>query len=287
MARGEGRAAVAPGALARLIGLAMERGSLRRRAAVGLAFGLLSLVAVLPAQALELRVLSAGAVEPGIRRALAAFERASGHTTRIEFAAAPVLRTKVAGAPSADVVVLTQGIVDELAAQGTALGPRAPIGRVGVGIAVRPGADTPDIASTESLKAALAGADSVVFNRASSGLYVERMLQQIGMADVVNAKATREQDGAAVMKRLLAGTARREFGFGATTEILLFRDQGLKLVGPLPTALQNYTAYVALAWPGASAAEPARAEAVAALIRHLQSPETRALFANAGIEPTP
>ena len=54
----------------------------------------------------------------------------------------------------------------------------------------------PDIASTESLKAALADADVVVFNRSSTGLYVERMLQQIGMADVVNAKAAREQDGA-------------------------------------------------------------------------------------------
>jgi molybdate transport system substrate-binding protein len=262
----------------------MKRGSLLRRAAVGMAFGLLSLVGVLPAHAFELRVLSAGAVEPGIRPALAAFERASGHTTRIEFAGAPVLRTRVAGAPSADVVVLTQGIVDELAGQGTTLGPRAPIGRVGVGVAVRPGAAVPDIASTESLKAALTDADVVVFNRSSTGLYVERMLQQIGMADIVNAKAAREQDGAAVMKRLLVGTARREFGFGATTEIVLFRDQGLKLVGPLPAALQNYTAYVALPWPGLPAADPARADAVAALIRHLQSPEMRALFAGAGIE---
>jgi molybdate transport system substrate-binding protein len=262
----------------------MASGSLLGRAALGVAFGLLSLVAVAPARALELRVLSGGAVEPGIRPALAAFERATGHTTRIEFAGAPVLRTRVAGAPSADVVVLTQGIVDELAAQGTALGPRAPIGRVGVGVAVRPDAAVPDIASTESLKAALADADVVVFNRASSGLYVERMLQQLGMADVVNAKAAREQDGASVMQRLLAGTARREFGFGATTEIVLFRDRGLKLVGPLPAALQNYTTYVALPWPGVSSLDPARADAVTALIRHLQSAEMRALFAGAGIE---
>jgi molybdate transport system substrate-binding protein len=245
------------------------------------------LIAVLPAHALELRILSAGAVEPGLRPALAAFERASGHTTQIAFAGSPVLRSAVAGAPSADVVVLTQGIVDELAAKGTPLGTRAPIGRVGVGVAIRPGAIVPDIASAESLKAALAGADSVVFNRSSSGLYVERMLEQIGMSDVVNAKAAREQDGASVMRRLLAGTAPREFGFGATTEILLFRDQGLKLVGPLPAALQSYTSYVALPWPGAPPTDAARADAVAALIRHLQSAEMRALFANAGIEPTP
>ena len=260
---------------------------LLRRAAAGVSFAVVSLVGVVPAQALELRVLSAGAVEPGLRPALVAFERNSGHTTQLTFAGAPVLRSAVAGAPSADVVVLTEGIIDELSAKGTALGARAPIGRVGVGVAIRPDAESPDISSSESLRAALAAADSVVFNRSSSGLYIERMLQQIGMADVVNAKAAREQDGALVMKRLLAGTARREFGFGATTEILLFRDQGVKLVGPLPAALQNYTRYVALAWPGAPAADPARADAVAALIRHLQSAEMRALFAKAGIEPAP
>ena len=59
-------------------------------------------------------------------------------------------------------------------------------------------------------------------------------------------------DGASVMRRLLAGTSPREFGFGAMTEIALFRDQGLKLVGPLPASLQNFTTYVALPWPGAA-----------------------------------
>ena len=260
--------------------------SLLRRAAVGASFAL-GLVCVLPAQALELRVLSAGAVEPGMRPALAAFERASGHMTRLAFAAAPALRSAVAGAPSADVVVLTDAIIDELAAKGTAIGARAPIGRVGVGVAVRPGAESPDISSSDGLKAALVAADSVVFNRASTGLYVERMLQQLGLADVVNAKATREPDGASVMKRLLAGTARRELGFGATTEILLFRDQGVKLVGPLPAALQNYTTYVAVPWPGAAAVDPTRADAVTALIRHLQSAPMRTLFAESGIEPAP
>jgi len=265
----------------------MACGPLLRRFAVGASFALVSLVGVVPAQALELRILSAGAVEPGIRPALAAFEHASGHTTRVAFAAAPALRSAVAGAPSADVVVLTDAIIDELAAKGTAIGARAPVGRVGVGVAVRAGVESPDISSSESLKAALVAADSVVFNRASTGLYVERMLQQLGLADVVDAKATREPDGASVMKRLLAGTARRELGFGATTEIVLFRDRGVKLVGPLPAALQNYTAYVALPWPGAAAADPARADAVAALIRHLQSTPMRALFADAGIEPMP
>ncbi|MEO5845595.1 MAG: hypothetical protein ABIQ33_12230, partial [Caldimonas sp.] len=107
------------------------------------------------------------------------------------------------------------------------------------------------------------------------------------IADVVRAKSERFADGASVMRRLLAGTSPREFGFGAMTEIVLFADQGLKLVGPLPATLQNYTRYVALPWPGAEPGEPARADAVAALMRSLQGAPARALVANAGIEPTP
>ena len=66
---------------------------------------------------------------------------------------------------------------------------------------------------------------------------------------------------------------------------MLFRERGIRLVGPLPAALQHDTAYVAVPWPGAAPADPARAEAVGALMRHLQGAEARAGFARAGIEP--
>lgn len=244
----------------------------------------------LPLHALELRVLSAGAVEPGMRPALAAFERATGHTVAISFAAAPALRDALrAPASAADIIVAPQGVLDEFAANNKVAldGSRAPIGKVGVGVAIRAGADVPDITSAETLKAALASADAVVFNRASTGLYIERMLQRLGVADAVQPKSVRVADGASVLQRLLAGTSPHEFGFAAMTEIVLFRDRGAKLVGPLPAALQNHTSYVAIPWPGAPAADGARGAAVAALMRHLQGTESRARFVAAGIEPLP
>ena len=242
---------------------------------------------VLPQHALELRVLSAGAVEPGMRPALAAFERESGHVVRIEFAAAPALRAALRAPPAADVIVVPQGVVDELAATGALDGARAPIGRVGIGVAVRPGVAAPDIGSADALRAALIDAEHVVYNRASTGIYVEKMLQWLGVDDVVRPKSERVADGASVMRRLLAGTSAREFGLGALTEIALFADQGVRLVGPLPDALQNYTTYVALPWPAVKPEAPGRADAVAALMRSLVSAPARALFAHAGIARRP
>jgi len=247
---------------------------------------LLMVLVVQPLHALDLRVLSAGAVEPGIRPALAAFERDSGHVAHIEFAAAPALRAALRAPPAADVIVVPQGVVDELAAIGS-VGSKAPIGRVGIGVAVRPGVVGPDIGSVDAVRAALLGAERIVYNRASTGVYVEEMLKRLGVDDVVRPKSERLADGASVMRRLLAGTSEREFGFGALTEIGLFADQGLKLVGPLPPSLQNYTTYVAVPWPGTKPDEPGRADAVAALIRSLQSAPARSLFSKAGIEPAP
>jgi len=250
------------------------------------AAALLVALVVQPLHALELRVLSAGAVEPGIRPALAAFERETGHVVRIEFAAAPALRAALRAPPVADVIVVPQGVVDELAATGSA-GSQAPIGRVGIGVAIRPGVVEPDIGSLDALRATVIGAERIVYNRASTGVYVDEMLKRLGVEDVVRPKSERLADGASVMRRLLAGTSEREFGFGALTEIGLFADQGVKLVGPLPPSLQNYTTYVAVPWPGAQSEEPGRAAVVTALIRSLQGAPARSLFSKAGIEPAP
>jgi hypothetical protein len=50
----------------------------------------------------------------------------------------------------------------------------------------------------------------------------------------------------------------RDFAFGAITEILLYKDKGLRFVGPLPADVQNYTPYVAALTPQGNA-QPRRA----------------------------
>ena len=90
----------------------------------------------------------------------------------------------------------------------------------------------------------LLAADAVVFNRASTGLYMERLLDRLGLASVVDAKAVRFPDGDGVLRRIASGSG-REIAFAAATEIALFRERGVRFAGPLPDGLQNRTTYAA------------------------------------------
>ena len=64
------------------------------------------------------------------------------------------------------------------------------LGRVGIGIVVRKDASSPAVATTDELKTAVLGADSVVYNTASTGLYLERLFDRLGIADQIKSKAT-------------------------------------------------------------------------------------------------
>ncbi len=233
----------------------------------------------LPALGAEIKVLSAGAIEPGLRVAAAAFEKEAGHAVKIQFATAPQLRQRVGGGETADVVIAPPAVIDEFAKAGKLGEARVDVGRVGLGVAVRPDAPVPDISSAEALKRSVLDAESIVFNRASTGLYFEGLLKKMGIYGQVEAKSVRYPDGASVMEHVLNKGKGREIGFGPITEILLYKEKGLRLIGPLPAEVQNYTRYVAAQMTGAPGSGAAQA-----FLRHLGSPAGKAQFVARGIE---
>src|SRR5713101_4238518 len=230
------------------------------------------------AVAAEIRVLSAGAVEPGLRAAAAVFRKQSGHDVNITFNTAPEIRKRIGGGDAFDVVIAPPAALDEFAGAGKVAADRVDVGRVGLGVAVRPGAPVPDISSSEALKRSVLQAESIVFNRASSGIYLENLLKKMGIYEQLQARTTRYADGVSVMEHVLKGKG-REIGFGPVTEILQHREKGLKLVGPLPPEVQNYTSYSAVPMTAAANAELARS-----FVRYLGSAEAKALLAAAGVD---
>ena len=228
--------------------------------------------------AAEITVLSGGAVEPGLHAAAHAFEKQTGHTVKITFNTTPQIRKRVGAGETFDVVIAPPAAVKDFTAAGKVEAGGVDIGKVGMGVVIRPGAPVPDIANAEAIKRAVLEAETIVFNRASSGLYFEGLLKKMGVYEQIEARAARYATGAEVMEHVLKGKG-KEVGFGPITEILQYRDKGLRLVGPLPAEIQNYTSYTAVAMSaGANKAEAQE------LVRYLGGPAGKKLFVAAGIE---
>jgi molybdate transport system substrate-binding protein len=239
-------------------------------------FAVLVLGSVL--QAAEITVLSGGAIEPGLRAAAATFEKQTGHKVEITFNTTPQIRRRVDDGGSFDVIVAPPEAIADFAKAGKVEERGVTVGRVGSGVAVRQGAPMPAIATANDIRNAVLDAESIVFNRASTGLYFEKLLKEWGIYGQVESKVVRYATGAEVMDHVLKGKG-KEVGFGPITEILLEKDHGLILVGPLPPEIQNYTSYTAVPMTAAAQKEVARA-----FVTFLGGPVGRPLFVSAGIE---
>ena len=80
------------------------------------------------------------------------------------------------------------------------------------------------------------------------------------------------------MQRLGTGSG-NQIGFTMVSEIKLGESYGGALVGPLPAAVQTYTAYEAVVMSAARAPDAARA-----FVRSLGTPAARQVFSAAGWE---
>jgi molybdate transport system substrate-binding protein len=233
----------------------------------------------LPAQAETLELVSGGAVEPGLRPAVAAFEKESGDTVHFRFATGPEIKALIASGTGADMVIAPEAVATEMAGSGKLAPGTEPVGRVGIGVAVRSGVKAPDVSTLASLTAAMKAADEIDYNVATTGLVLRDRFGKLGLLDMVEAKAQHFPNGEEVVKHLSGLHAGNQIGFGAITEIKLFATKGVTYVGPVPAELQKYSTYVAAAMPG-KADQPS----VVRFMRFLASPRAKAIFVAAGVD---
>jgi molybdate transport system substrate-binding protein len=226
----------------------------------------------------ELKVLSAGAMQRGLVTVAAKFKEHSGTQIQIRYATAPELRKILSeNGAAADVILAPNPILKELSGK-IAADTQKEIGGVGSAVLARPDAPSPDVSSLEAFKRSLLEADAIVYNRASSGIYIESLLKKIGVHDQVQSRIVQVDDGEAVATRVKSGHG-KEFGFGGYTDVLHNQDQGgVKLVGPIPEEVQNYTMYSSALVAAAPSPAPARA-----FLAYLETPEVQAIFAASGV----
>ena len=183
----------------------------------------------------------------------------------------PLVESLAQGA-DVDLVIVTEETLPRLERQGLVKRGAKPIARVGIGVAVNEKAPAPDISTVDALRRTLLAAKSVVYidpKVGTSGKHVAEMLERLGIAPQVNAKARLGQGGYVVEP---VGRGEVELGIHQISEILPVK--GVKLAGPLPPELQKYTTYVAT---------PVReSRLVLDFIDYLGGPQARALLPQLG-----
>jgi molybdate transport system substrate-binding protein len=233
------------------------------------------------ARAAEIQVVSGGAFKQVLSALAAQYQKESGNTLAIAYQTVGQHLALIRdGKEKFDVAILTPEAIDTLAKEGSIVpGTRADLAKTGVGVVVKAGAPLPDISTVAAFKRTLLAAKSVAYidpkSGGSSGIYVERLLQQLGIADQVNAKAVLVHGGA-VADHIADGEA--EIGIHQISEILPVA--GTVLVGPLPVEIQNFTVYAA--GVGSAAADDATARA---LVKFLSGPHASPIIEQKGMQP--
>ena len=226
------------------------------------------------AHADQLNVLSGGAAKSFIEPLAATFP---GHTVKLEFQPMGRLTKSLADGYQADLVVVTSEVLDQVKGKVNIQNAK-PVAQVGIGVAVNEKAPMPDISTVEAFKKTLLAAKSVVYidpKVGTSGKHVAEILQRLGIAEQVNAKAKFGQGGYITEP---VGRGEIELGIHQISEILPVK--GVKLAGPLPAELQKYTVYVAV-----PVTQSSQQPVVSDFIKHLTGPAARARLAQAGYSP--
>jgi molybdate transport system substrate-binding protein len=249
------------------------------RAVIALAFALICATA---AQAAEVKILTAGAMKAVVLELVPQFEKETGHKAVVDNDTAGGLAKRIEGGEAFDAVVVTPGVIDDLGKKGKiAADSRANVARVGVGVVVKEGAPLPDISSVDAFKRTLIAAKSVAYidpaSGGSSGIYLTGLFDRLGIAADIQPKAKLKKGGY-VAELIANGEA--ELGLHQISEILPVK--GVKLVGPLPAEIQNYTTYAV-----AVGADAKQSDAARALLKLLTGPAAESVLKARGMERPP
>ena len=233
------------------------------------------------ANAVEINVYSAGAVQEAERALAADFSHMTGNKVNFTIGTVGQIQERLKSGAPADVIVVSVQALEQLEKTGDVRTSSAvALGRIGIGVGVKEGADLPDLSTPEKFKDAMLAAKSVTYmdpaQGASSGIATAKIMKDLGIADEV-AKKTKLTESGYSADRVASGEV--EIAIQNVSEIVPVR--GVKLAGMLPEPLQVYTAY------GAAVATKSIAPKEATdFIRYLARAEAASRWKEAGIEPT-
>lgn len=226
----------------------------------------------------DLHVTAAGAYEHVLHALAPLFEREAAGTIRLTVANAAGVIKRIESKEPADVVLTSAAGIAHLVAAGLAdASTQAEIARVGLGIAVGEGLPLPDLATAAAVRAALLAARRVAFidpnGGGTSGPFIAKLFERLGVAREMNATGVLSKTGRDVVRAVAAGEAT----LGLTQATELIGAKGVQFAGYVAPEVQVVSVYA-----GAVSSYAAAPDAARRFIRFLKSPASAERFAQAG-----
>jgi molybdate transport system substrate-binding protein len=229
------------------------------------------------AQAADVIIYANQGAVSGVRDLAAGYEEATGTKVVIVTAQGAAFMAKINADEPGDVVTgfLPAGL-DDLVKRGKAVeGTVVEFARVGNGVAVKAGAQPPDISTPEAFKRAMLNAKSISHSGNGTGPFNTKLFRKLGIYDEIKDKI-KISEGRSVASYVASGEV--EIGIQQVNVIQPF--PGTVYLGPLPPDLIEYGRFGA-----AVMAVSKNRDGAQALIRFMADPANDALIRKSGMEP--
>ena len=227
---------------------------------------------------MTLKLMSTLAVEVALKRfLLPSFTDATGIVPEVSWNPTTVIMQRIESGARADVIILIDKFMEDLVRRGIVSQDSVrSIATANMGIAVAPDAPALKLDTVDDLKSAVLSARSVAYSRAgASGIYFANLIERLGIADAVNAKATIIPEGFTA-RQIVEGNA--DLAIQQISELMSV--DGIKIAGPLPAEVQSGTDFSVAVF-----AEPENEADAMRFLDHLTSPEALKAYEDGGLTP--
>ncbi|WP_082123753.1 substrate-binding domain-containing protein [Arthrobacter sp. YC-RL1] len=213
--------------------------------------------------------------KPVEERIMPAFVRATGRSVDLVFDQTDELLQRIAAGALPSIYIGVSGVLEDAGRLRGTFKMARHIVSSGIGIAAATSVGAPTLTTVEELVSALTECRSVAYSRTRpSGTYFNQLLHDLGIAEVVNSRATFVEEGPTA-RALVDGRA--ALAVQQISELQLIPD--VAILGPLPEAVQRYTRFSAHLCIKAANEYPATA-----LFNFLASSLARSAYTAAGLQ---
>lgn len=221
-------------------------------------------------------VMAGLAVEVAVNRWIKPkFEAETGYALDIDWRPTAAIMKSIEAGDRADLIIGIDNSMDKLMEAGIVRPQmRVALADSILGVGVKAGAPRPDVSTLEAFKRAMTEARGVAYSRAgASGIYFANLIERLGIAEAVNARAVVIPMGFTAEK-VASGEA--ELAVQQVSELMTV--PGIDIVGPFPPEVQTVTRFDAAIF-----AEPANLEGATAFLAALTSSAAAKAYADGGL----